>query len=723
MASQQKAVEMRKAAGVSIGSKESVFQPIQDIPGTQKSRLIPQGTSSSDVYISVGSQPVIWDYIMVWPLEEKDELKKKYRGGIIRRLRATGFIIKKILSRDKDEVFVKISAPQEKLEQMAEQMHLNKELKSGEGFAPFEVARRDEFLGSADGGLFRSVERQRIVLYSLTAKWRLGGTELDLRELLKKKIILKVFPLHEAKTRQRLIDTWAKKWFSPQPIDEIRDYFGEKIAIYFAFLGYYTNWLAIMAVLGLAAAIYQYATQVDNTLVPIYSVVLCLMVTLFLEGWKRKNSELAFKYDVMDYEEAEPPRLRFQGELRRGFYSRTGSFIPMEFSKRGTPLPEQPYYPKTERKLRVALGAAIIAMLIVCVVIAAVSVMAVKFYIMSIDKKMGWTGGVIMAIVIMVLNQFYQRVAFRLNEWENHRTETEHEDALILKVFLFQFVNSYISLFYTAFAMYPSYRAKDVFVFGVKQITCKGSCLSQLNVQLGSLFITNLVVGNIKELLLPMLISKINTWLEDRKMKKSTKKGEVIKKMSTPEEEAKLQFYESTFDDYSEMVIQFGYVTMFAAAFPLASTLALLNNVVEIRSDATKLLVATQRPFYMCAEDIGTWYKILEMLSFVSVLTNMAILVWTSDSLQSFFGLSLMEAIIAAIVVEHLLLGFKYVLSEVIPDIPGNIRAAIAKREFEKTQEDERAEIERRKLAGAVSIQIPAIAADYDSDHYEEDDS
>ena len=35
--------------------------------------------------------------------------------------------------------------------------------------------------------------------------------------------------------------------------------------------------------------------------------------------------------------------------------------------------------------------------------------------------------------------------------------------------------------------------------------------------------------------------------------------------------------------NYSEMIIQLGFVTMFAPAFPLAPVFALFNNILEVR--------------------------------------------------------------------------------------------------------------------------------------------
>ena len=55
--------------------------------------------------------------------------------------------------------------------------------------------------------------------------------------------------------------------------------------------------------------------------------------------------------------------------------------------------------------------------------------------------------------------------------------------------------------------------------------------------------------------------------------------------------------YEDTYSDYLEMFMQFGYMTMFAPMMPLGPLLALVNNVLEIRSDAFKLVTAHRRPF------------------------------------------------------------------------------------------------------------------------------
>lgn len=73
-------------------------------------------------------------------------------------------------------------------------------------------------------------------------------------------------------------------------------------------------------------------------------------------------------------------------------------------------------------------------------------------------------------------------------------------------------------------------------------------------------------------------------------------------------------------------MIQYGFITLFVAAFPLAPLFALLNNILEIRIDAYKYLAKIRRPLPQRAQDIGIWFSILQAITYTSVLTNVSII-------------------------------------------------------------------------------------------------
>lgn len=88
---------------------------------------------------------------------------------------------------------------------------------------------------------------------------------------------------------------------------------------------------------------------------------------------------------------------------------------------------------------------------------------------------------------------------------------------------------------------------------------------------------------------------------------------------------------QSLFYEYLEMVLQFGFVTIFVAAFPLAPLFALINNALEIRLDGMKIITAFRRPVAQRVKNIGIWYGILDSIGKLSVLTNAVIIAFTSD--------------------------------------------------------------------------------------------
>ncbi|KAG0717270.1 Anoctamin-2 [Chionoecetes opilio] len=81
----------------------------------------------------------------------------------------------------------------------------------------------------------------------------------------------------------------------------------------------------------------------------------------------------------------------------------------------------------------------------------------------------------------------------------------------------------------------------------------------------------------------------------------------------------------------AEAVLQYGFVTIFVSSFPLAPIFALLNNIFEMRLDAYKLLSHFRRPIPQRVKDIGVWFKILDSIGKLAVITNAFIIAFTSN--------------------------------------------------------------------------------------------
>ena len=79
------------------------------------------------------------------------------------------------------------------------------------------------------------------------------------------------------------------------------------------------------------------------------------------------------------------------------------------------------------------------------------------------------------------------------------------------------------------------------------------------------------------------------------------------------------------------IVIQYGFVTIFVAAFPLAPFFAWLNNVIEIRLDAHKFVTVFRRPVAERAQDIGAWFYLLRFVTNLCVVTNALLIAVTSQ--------------------------------------------------------------------------------------------
>lgn len=589
-----------------------------------------------------------WDIVFVFEVyKENDRLtaaQSKYSlKRLLRELADGGLQTRLFYSVQADEVYCKVRVPLHRLEKEADRVDMKlkldpiklKELcKEGRPglwppvtipdecvetpyspydyiYAKYECDRPDVadlYQRYENGTVFRGVDRLKLIYGIIAAKKYEGGCNLDIYKLLQQKCMIGFFPLHDHVELRTLEEKWLQFFQFPwnQPVDDIKNYMGEKIGLYFLWLGHYTSWLIVAAVVGFFAWI-NVATEGNDpnaAVMPYFAAFMGFWSTLFLEFWKRKENLYAMKWGMEGFEEEEQPRPQFIGE------------------KRPSPVTGKPYlyFPRNEEQQRLFQSSIVISGFICIVIGAVVAIFIIKLTLSQIksltlgEMQLGSTiAAILNAIQIQVMNMIYGDIAIKLNDYENHRTDTKYEDALISKTFVFQFVNSYASLFYIAFVK-PFIPTLD---------PCIDSCMQELQTNLGTIFLTRLAIGNFTEVLVPY----IQSYLKEREGTKgaTAELSEVEKTFYQPEYHVML----GTFDDFAEMMIQFGYTTMFVAAFPLATVMSFVNNYIEIRVDAWKLCQVCRRAEPRSAEDIGTWHGILEIMSLFAVITNAALVAFT----------------------------------------------------------------------------------------------
>ncbi|XP_062589609.1 anoctamin-10-like isoform X2 [Saccostrea cucullata] len=579
----------------------------------------------------------------------------------------------------KQQTVLYVGAKASRLLTAADMMGLSKMYKDGR-HREFSIEDMDNFKGIEDPESFlTTAEKQKLILHEIEAvrageeedhipgydKITLWTGKSILKKYLSRDIITKMYPLHEPEELKKLGADWYQlsRVFKEQPIDDIRHYFGEKIGLYFAFLGYYTIALIPPAFIGIIYFITSWQSMYREAIFAVFNLI---WATIFLEVWKRYCSELSYRWGTIDMVSS-----RYD-EPRANYYGTLG-----ENPVTGKP---EPVYPKWKRNVR-----------FYCVTVPVISLaLAIAFYLMLVyfamedwalkmySSEKSWLNFLVLhvptaiyAIVIVVLNALYRKLAKKLNDWENHRLQSAYDNHLIVKLILFDFVNCFISLFYVAFYL------QDMVL---------------LRSHLAGLLITQQVIGQIQEAMVPFVFLKRRKKQVDNLMKKQDAlqkveyfNGEIdeeVQKQAGVESE--MEEYLGTMDDYLEMFLQFGYVFLFSSAFPLAALWAFLNNITEIRSDAFKMVRVFQRPFAESASSIGAWQVAFELISIMAVMTNCA-LIGMNPEVKKLLPTDItpVNIVLIFVAVEHIILAIKVAVAILIPDQPHWVEIELAKTAYQ----------------------------------------
>ncbi|KAM6459354.1 anoctamin-5 isoform 5-T5 [Liasis olivaceus] len=566
--------------------------------------------------------------------------------------------------------------------------------------APFSKERQELYLIDDENTFFSPSVRNRIVFYILTRcpyGTEEGKKKFGIKRLLNNGTYTAAYPLHDCQywkksndpkcenERYTLYREWARfpRFYKEQPLDLIRKYYGEKIGIYFAWLGFYTEMLFFAALVGSICFLYglftmnenmsskeicnpsiggeiimcplcdrkcdywrlnstcessQYSHLFDNVATLFFAIFMGIWVTLFLEFWKRRQARLEYEWDLVDFEE-EQQQLQLRPEYEAKCTQKRKNPVTQEL---------EPYLPLTSQAIRFCISGttvlfwiSLIIASMIAVIVYRLAVYAAFASIMEDTETLqpirglltpqlatSVTASFLNFVIIMILNFLYERIAIWITDMEIPRTHFEYENRLTMKMFLFQFVNYYSSCFYVAFfkGKFVGYPGSYTYMFSRwRNEECDpAGCLIELTTQLTIVMAGKQIWGNIQEAIVPWICN----WWGRRKARSNPENL-----YSRWEQDHDLQSFGALglFYEYLEMVIQFGFITLFVASFPLAPLLALMNNILEIRVDSWKLTTQYRRPVAAKAHSIGIWQEILNGMAILSVVTNAFIVAFTSD--------------------------------------------------------------------------------------------
>ena len=449
-----------------------------------------------------------------------------------------------------------------------------------------------------------------------------------------------------------LIPAWKTGLFGQRiPLSKIRNYFGEKITMYFEFLRLYQISLLLPAIIGIVVFAIQKSFNEDNpavlTVNAFYCIFITMWATVFLEQWKRRESSLAVIWGQTEFEKLEISRPQFKGSLRRS---------PI------TDDMEEVFYENTKRWKFFILSCTV-TIAIICMVLAIVAGLIIlrtrDTLIYNGSDYLGTLCSLANAVQILIFNFIYSKLVKMLTEMENHKTQGQYEDSLVLKTFAFQFVNAFNSLFYIAFVKCQTDSNNN------------GTCMNELYVQLISIFLVS-YAKNLIELGLPY-----GKYLLFRRLKRKSNAVNIEKDQADIRNDIEGQLFlddyvnyecDGTIEDYMELAVQFGYLSMFSLAFPLALALVFVGLWLEMLTDKIKLLKLVRRPIPLACKDIGVWAQIFSAICALSVLSNTALFCFTAPTFTNWKAAQDNSYLIFVIVVAFLLI-LRSQLMSWIPDV------------------------------------------------------
>ncbi|TMW59650.1 hypothetical protein Poli38472_004719 [Pythium oligandrum] len=549
------------------------------------------------------------------------------------------------------------------------------------------------------------------------------------RELTIKDVIKEYFPLHDrlfnkkffAEYRRRTFDMCMHKAASGNSdrwaVEELRLHFGERVAFLFAFMHIYTKHLLPITALGV---VYYLAFRFLQG--PIWREYLqglsligfgvaCFWGPSFLICWERETRILVEKWNLAKYKNTVYEKNDYNPNFQ---YMWVKNELTREMEK--VPKKRRNHFIQVTMLFFVLVSAIVQCVCLVpfiqwyvyaknaptCLQCHGDTTNAYEclWFISCFNSETSALGtdrwvyiliqGVLLGLLIdIVFFEVFNWISEKFVQWENYAKESDYENRLIHRRFVFVWSNWFFWFLFIAFVYLPF---GDQFLRYFRTVGLGKLAPYEWDpakLTLDSLFVTPLVVTQFLNLLLETIVPYLMRKLRGRPMtcRKSTpiawcmhKLKSRMKKKDDEEEtmpvpagparnqrraksltakrlvqlvkqrtgfqvdvmpvsddtnqysayeiiaESKLPIFDPMLD-YLDACIQFSYVVMFTVVWPLLPLPALVNNILEVRGDAFRLLFAQRRPMPRRDTSIGEWATVLSYANIISITAVMGFIV------------------------------------------------------------------------------------------------
>ncbi|RJE20040.1 plasma membrane channel protein, partial [Aspergillus sclerotialis] len=562
-------------------------------------------------------------------------------------------------------------------------------------------------------------ERLRIINHMITLSPEEGGAGIT-PNIGEWKNVLSIFPLHDVEANRRNMSEWSKKTFlTDEDLERIRSTFGESVGFYFAFLRSYFRFLFFPAVFGFSCWLLLGGFSI------IYTVVISLWGVIFIEYWKLQEVDLGCRWQTKGVSAVRPKRREFKPER--------------EIRDEGTG-EVKGVFPARKRMVRQLLQVPFVLLASVALGVIIATCFAIEIFISEVyngpfKTYLVFIPTILVSSLVPTISAVLVSIATKLTDYENYETQNAYDMALTQKIFVINFVTSYLPIFLTAFVYVP-FASRivpylDVFRLTVRPFVSKEAVNSRreftidperLRKQVIYFTVTAQIVGFAMETIVPYLKQHLlrkykaysqsktnnNTSTEEKDENEAPAANfddppDEVDFLKRVRNEAELSNYDVT-DDLREMCIQFGYLALFSPTWPLVPVSFLINNWVELRSDFFKICMEYRRPTPQRADTIGPWLDSLGFLSWVGSITSSALLYMFSNGHPGAngepTGIKGWALLLTIFFSEHIYLIVKYA-----------VRTAMSKLELKNTRKErtERFLMRKRYLDSTIKTQVEDI--------------